>query len=249
MNKNVQLLVEDTMHIAICDDEAFFRRSLSEELYLYADKHGLNFIIYEYSGGIELLTTNMSFDLIFMDHQMKDKNGLDTVSVLRKRNVDTTVIFVSSYKDVVFDSMKVNAFRFLVKPFEKEDLYEALDSVMKNQANVTRIVVKDTVNQKNITIPESEIIYAQADNIYAEVVTSQGIFLYSNKITLLEKELNEAYFYRSNRSYIVNFNYITGYSKKEIEFSNGQKALISSSKFKDFKSKYLNYLKRKSIGE
>ena len=52
-----------------------------------------------------------------------------------------------------------------------------------------------------------------------------------------------------NRSYIVNFNYIIGYSKKEIEFSNGQKALISSSKFKDFKSKYLNYLKRKSIGE
>lgn len=80
---------------------------------------------------MELLAADMSFDLIFMDHQMTDKNGLDTVSVLRKRNVDTTVIFVSSYKDVVFDSMKVNAFRFLVKPFEKEDLYEALDSVIK----------------------------------------------------------------------------------------------------------------------
>lgn len=221
------------MHIAVCDDESFFRKTLSEELYIYADKHGLNFIIYEYSDGMELLAADMSFDLIFMDHQMTDKNGLDTVSVLRKRNVDTTVIFVSSYKDVVFDSMKVNAFRFLVKPFEKEDLYEALDSV----------------NQKNITIPENEIIYAQADNIYAEVVTAQGIFLYSNKISSLVKKLNEEYFYRSNRSYIVNFNYIIGYSKKEIEFSNGQKALISSSKFKDFKSKYLNYLKRKSIGE
>ena len=221
------------MHIAVCDDESFFRKTLSEELYIYADKHGLNFIIYEYSDGMELLAADMSFDLIFMDHQMTDKNGLDTVSVLRKRNVDTTVIFVSSYKDVVFDSMKVNAFRFLVKPFEKEDLYEALD----------------TVNQKNITIPENEIIYAQADNIYAEVVTAQGIFLYSNKISSLVKKLNEEYFYRSNRSYIVNFNYIIGYSKKEIEFSNGQKALISSSKFKDFKSKYLNYLKRKSIGE
>ena len=224
------------MHIAVCDDESFFRKTLSEELYIYADKHGLNFIIYEYSDGMELLAADMSFDLIFMDHQMTDKNGLDTVSVLRKRNVDTTVIFVSSYKDVVFDSMKVNAFRFL-------------DSVIKNLAKTAYIVVKDTVNQKNITIPENEIIYAQADNIYAEVVTAQGIFLYSNKISLLEKELNEAYFYRSNRSYIVNFNYIIGYSKKEIEFSNGQKALISSSKFKDFKSKYLNYLKRKSIGE
>lgn len=201
------------MHIAVCDDESFFRKTLSEELYIYADKHGLNFIIYEYSDGMELLAADMSFDLIFMDHQMTDKNGLDTVSVLRKRNVDTTVIFVSSYKDVVFDSMKVNAFRFLVKPFEKEDLYEALDSVIKNLAKTAYIVVKDTVNQKNITIPENEIIYAQADNIYAEVVTAQGIFLYSNKISLLEKELNEAYFYRSNRSYIVNFNYIIMYPR------------------------------------
>lgn len=175
------------MHIAVCDDESFFRKTLSEELYIYADKHGLNFIIYEYSDGMELLAADMSFDLIFMDHQMTDKNGLDTVSVLRKRNVDTTVIFVSSYKDVVFDSMKVNAFRFLVKPFEKEDLYEALDSVIKNLAKTAYIVVKDTVNQKNITIPENEIIYAQADNIYAEVVTAQGIFLYSNKISSLVK--------------------------------------------------------------
>lgn len=57
----------------------------------------------------------------------------------------------------------------------------------KNLAKTAYIVVKDTVNQKNITIPENEIIYAQADNIYAEVVTAQGIFLYSNKISSLVK--------------------------------------------------------------
>lgn len=237
------------MHIAICDDESFFRKSLSEELYIYANKYGLDFIICEYSDGTELLATDMSFDIIFMDHQMKDKNGLDTVSVLRKRNVDTTVIFVSSYKEVVFDSMKVNAFRFLVKPLEKEELYEALDSVIKNQTKAAYIVVKDTANKKNITIPESEIIYAQADNNYTIIVTVKRTFIYAGKISLLESELNSEFFFRSNRSYIVNFNYITGYSKKGIEFSNGHKALISGSKFKDFKSKYLNYLKRKSIGE
>lgn len=52
---------------------SLFRKTLSEELYIYADKHGLNFIIYEYSDGMELLAADMSFDLIFMDHQMTDK--------------------------------------------------------------------------------------------------------------------------------------------------------------------------------
>lgn len=237
------------MHIAICDDESFFRKSLSEELNIYAKKYGLEFIICEYSDGVELLASDIPYDLIFMDYKMKEKNGLDTVSVLRKRNVNTAVIFVSSYKDIVFDSMKVNAFRFLVKPFEKDDLYEALNSVIISQTSNSRIVVKDIENQRNIAIPENKIIYAQADNIYAEVVTDEGTFLYTNKISLLESELNDEYFFRSNRSYIVNFNYINSYDKKGIELTNGHKALLTGSRFKSFKSKYLNYLKRKSIGE
>lgn len=65
---------------------------------------------------------------------MKDKNGIDTVSALRQRNNNTHVIFASSYKDVVFDSLKVKTFRFLIKPIEKEKLYEALNSLIREKA-------------------------------------------------------------------------------------------------------------------
>ena len=237
------------MHIAVCDDESYFRKILIKDLNTYAEEYCLELIIYEYRDGNDLLTSNISFDVIFMDYRMEERNGLDTVSVLRKRNIDTKVIFISSYKEVVFDSMKVNTFRFLVKPYNKEDLYEALNSVIAIQEANSYIVLKDTVNQKSITIPEDQIVYAQADNNYAEVVTPNGIFVYLDKISKLEKELKDECFYRSNRSFIVNFNYIIGYSKKEIELYNCHKALISSSKYRDFKSKYLNYLKRKSIGD
>ena len=204
------------MHIAVCDDESYFRKILIKDLNTYAEEYCLELIIYEYRDGNDLLTSNISFDVIFMDYRMEERNGLDTVSVLRKRNIDTKVIFISSYKEVVFDSMKVNTFRFLVKPYNKEDLYEALNSVIAIQEANSYIVLKDTVNQKNITIPEDKIIYAQADNNYAEVVTPNGIFVYLDKISKLEKELKDECFYRSNRSFIVNFNYIIGYSKKEI---------------------------------
>lgn len=175
------------MHIAVCDDESYFRKILIKDLNTYAAEYGLELIIYEYRDGNDLLTSNISFDVIFMDYRMEERNGLDTVSVLRKRNIDTKVIFISSYKEVVFDSMKVNTFRFLVKPYNKEDLYEALNSVIAIQEANSYIVLKDTVNQKNITIPEDKIIYAQADNNYAEVVTPNEIFVYLDKISKLEK--------------------------------------------------------------
>lgn len=237
------------MNIAICDDEMYFRQKLNFELNEYARLLGFVFLIFEYSNGSDLLASNVNFDLIFMDYQMKNKNGIDTVETLRKRNDDTKVVFISSFKEMVFESMKVRTFRFLIKPLDTKKLHEALDSVIKEQLIISRIIVKDEENQKNVTVPECDIIYAQADNIYADIATINGIYKYMNNITALQNELNSDYFYRTNRSYLVNFNYIINYTNKEIEFTNGHKAVISKTKYKNFKSAYLTYLKRKSIGE
>ena len=237
------------MHIAICDDESYFRKVLQKQLTIYSNEYGYDFVFYEYKDGLDLLASKLVFDLIFMDYQMRQINGIDTVGTLRKRNDNTKVVFVSSYKDVVFESMKVQTFRFLVKPLDKGKLYEALNSVIKENQKIAQIVVKDELNEKSVTIPESEIIYAQADNIYTTVVTTQGFFKYPNNITTLENELIGDFFFRSNRSYLVNFNYISSYSNKEVVFSNGQKAVIAKLKFKDFKNAYLTYLKRQSMGE
>ncbi len=236
------------MYIAICDDEAYFRRSLSDELTKYSAEFGYDFLIHEYADGTELLSASISFDLIFMDYQMDIKNGIDTVALLRQRNDQTKVVFVSSYKEVVFESMKVQTFRFLVKPLDREKLYEALNSVIKDNQKTYHIVVRDEENQKNVTISEKEIIYVQADNIYAMVITTNGIYKFMDSITNLQHELRGDYFYRTNRSYLVNFNHIASYNNKEITFSNGQKALISKIKYKDFKSRYLTYLKQTTIG-
>lgn len=236
------------MHIAICDDEDVFRKILYNELTNYALERSLNFIIFEYADGSELLSTKLDFDLIFLDHQMKDVNGIDTIDVLRKRNDNTTVIFVSSYQDIVFESMKYKTFRFLVKPLDKEKFTEAVDAVITEKQNLIHIVVKDEVNQKNVSIPANEIIYAQADNIYASVVTEKGSYKYIHKISQLESELDCSPFFRTNRSYLVNFNFVASYNAQEITLTNGHKALISKPKFKSFKQAYLTYLKKISVG-
>ncbi len=236
------------MRIAICDDESVFRKMLYKDLACYASDFGYIFDIFEYSDGAELLHSEITFDLIFMDYQMKSINGIDTVSAIRKRKDNTKVVFVSSYKDVVFESMKVNTFRFLVKPIDKNKLFEALDSVIRENEEIAKIVVKCLETQRNVAIPENEIIYIQADNVYSTVVTANNAYIYINSIGELQKKLRGDYFYRTNRSYIVNFNYISSYSSKEITFVNGHKALISKLKFKEFKTSYLSFIRRKSIG-
>lgn len=236
------------MHIAICDDERFFRNILHNELNCYAKNSSMTFIIHEFEDGADLLNSELVFDLIFLDHQMKERNGIDTVDALRKRNDNTTVIFVSSYQEIVFESMKYKTFRFLVKPLDKEKLTEAINAVIQEKQDLVSVTVKDEINQKIVTIPAREIIYAQAENIYAAVVTEKGTYKYLHKISTLEEELDCGYFFKTNRSYLVNFNYVDSYNTKEITLSNGHKALISKPKLKSFKQAYLTYLKNKSVG-
>lgn len=121
------------MKIAICDDESLFRRELKHSLNSYSLEYGLTFLYYEYSDGISMLSDNISYDLIFMDYKMKNMNGINVISALRERNDNTPVIFISSYKEMVFESMKVQTYRFLVKPLDNEKLYEALNSFITMQ--------------------------------------------------------------------------------------------------------------------
>lgn len=135
------------MKIAICDDEYIFRNTLRNALNKYSSDLGLTFIYYEYDNGIKMLSDNLSYDLIFMDYQMCGMNGIDVISTLRKRNDNTTVIFISSYKEVVFDSMKVQTHRFLVKPLDETKLHEALNAflAMNEKDNVLLLKMKNWI--------------------------------------------------------------------------------------------------------
>lgn len=231
------------MKIAVCDDEKIFRNALVCLLNQYATDRGQIILIDEYDDGSTLLKSTISYDIILLDHQMKFLNGLDTIKALRDKNSSTKVIFVSSYSEIVFDSMKYNTFRFLVKPVDKDKLYEAIDEAINDQNTEYKIIVKDTEYNENIVILEKDIIYAQAENVYTYIITESGSYRYSYNLSYLEKELRSNFFMRTHRSYLVNFNHITSFDKSGITFSNGQKAVISRAKYKEFSNYYLNYIK------
>ena len=231
------------MKIAVCDDEKVFRNEVIDLLNKYAKENNIILDISEFDDGGKLVASKTVFDMIFLDHQMNELSGLDTIKCIREKNIDTKVVFVSSYSEIVFDSMKYSAFRFIVKPVNREELFEAMDSALEIRNNERKLIVKDETYNESIVVYEKDMIYAQADNVYTYIITEKGSYRYPYNLSTLEEKLDSGAFFRTNRSYIVNLEHINSYDKTGITLSNGHKAVISRAKYKEFNNCYLNYIK------
>jgi two-component system LytT family response regulator len=238
-----------SMKIAICDDEKIYRLDLIKKTDDYFRNIGMDAVFFEFSDGNELMDSNIDFDLIFIDHKMKNRNGLDAVTHLRARGNDTHVIFVSSYKDIVFDSMKVKAFRFLIKPVADDKLREALDSFIKETVRCPSVLVHDDSNLAVCNIKENSIIYAQAENVYTKIFTKDNAYVFRNTLSKFEEELKSSFFFRVHRSYIVNLNYIERFSKTDILLSTQEKVPISKKRYKPFREDFFEFVKKESFNK
>ena len=143
------------MQIAICDDDQTFRNEIEDFLTEYKRKHLLCIDTFEFSTGRELLESEESFDMVFLDYQMPGIDGLDTARKLRKRNNVCSIVFVTNYPDFVYDSFEVNPYRFFPKPVDKNKLNNLMNSFIAHQKSLAPIIV---INDGERFVIESKTI-------------------------------------------------------------------------------------------
>lgn len=241
--------IHSTMQIAICDDEKEIRNMLEEKIKRLYPKS--NLLLYQ--SGEELLLSGISPDILLLDIQMADKNGIETAREFRKNAKNTILIFITAFEEYVFQSFDVGAFHYLVKPFEDIKFEEVLKNAaeeLQYRKNKKMNPVPKEKNNLIITIGGEHRIISLEDIVYAEVFNRKIILhtLYADveyygKMKELEAAVGDT-FYRSHRSYLVNFDYIKQYNATIIDLEKGQ-ALLAKQNYKEFVQLYLRYNQRK----
>ena len=230
------------VRIAICDDKMILHNDLKRCLDEYAEQHGLVNIYDDFTDGKALIACPKSFELIFMDYQMEGMDGIETSRALRSKKIDTPIIFLSSFPDVVFDTFEVGAYRFLTKPIDMKKLTSAMDALLKSQSDDRSIVIK--IDDESRRIDVSDIFYAEASDKYCYIRTADEELLYKATLSELEKLLPKEDFFRSHRSFIVGMKHVKSHTADEVIFTNGERAQISKLNRTPFKKAFLEYVKR-----
>lgn len=237
------------MQIAVCDDEKETRDMLAEKIRRFYPQAEV--ILYQ--SGKELLLCDTPPDILFLDIQMPEKNGMETARELRRKSRESIIIFVTASDDFVFEAFDVGAFHYLVKPFPNAKFAEVLFNAVKQYE--ARKELEETGRKKespglvvasggqHFTVYLEDIVYAEVFDRKVIIHTLDMDIEYYGKMKDLEKKAGDE-FYRPHRAYLVNFNFIRKYDTATIYLKKGQ-ALMAKQNYGEFVKRYLRYIQKK----
>ena len=164
---------------------------------------------------------NNVVDLLFVDINMPDLNGMELVKSLI---VKPAIIFTTAYSEYAVEGFKVDAVDYLVKPIAYPDFLKASERARQRiqqsepaELHDDHIFVKS--EYKVLRVNYNDIAYIEGMREYVKIhLTDQSHVLSLMSIKKLEEKLPSTRFMRVHRSFIVNLEKITTIERNRIVF-------------------------------
>lgn len=165
------------------------------------------------------LTKRFLPDIIFVDIEMREINGLELVALLAGEV--PAPVFITSHPEYALESYEQQAFDYIIKPLTPDrfkvcvhrlrDFFElrskaAAYDVYKNN---DEILIKQGHEKYRISI--SDILYLEAMKDYTRIVTRTAQYLVLNAISKMMEQLPEGRFIRIHRSFMVNRQHVSAF--------------------------------------
>lgn len=230
------------LNIAVCDNEQSQRSEIIDMIYKTLSLYDDNYKIEEFNNGEELLSTKFEFNIYFLDIKMNNLTGIEAAKKIRELNKKAIIIFITAYKDYVFDAFDVQAFHYILKPINEIKFREVINLVSLKFIKEDKFIIAKTISQST-KISFKDIVYIESEGRKVKIHTTYDIIEYYNKISEIEKELNTNNFFRCHKSFIVNFMYVESYTTTVITLKNLEKIYISKYRLNEFSKAFMYYLK------
>ncbi len=196
-----------------------------------------------FSGGEELLSYNGQIDILFLDIQMKDMDGMETARKLRADKFRGFLVFITVLKEMVFQSFEVQAYDYLVKPVDDKQFEKTMERLYASMQNASEDSLLVQKGYEGRIIRKDEIVFCEIIDrkIYLNLASGEVVDYYE-RIENLETKLNNR-FYRCHRSYLINLKHLKGYKNGTACMDNGKEIPVSRLRSREFSGVVLQYMK------
>lgn len=233
----------EVYRITVVEDQFYDKELILSYLRCYEDSNNCKFKVDYYEDGQTLINNyDKNVDIMLMDIDLPALNGMDAAKMIRGKDKDVVIVFLTNLAKYAINGYEVGALDFVLKPIsyfafskkiEKAITYvkKSLPSyiIVKNEDGIHRISVKD-------------IYFIEVNDHWLNIYTVSGTLKCLGSLKSMEEELCNKAFGRCNRCYLVNLQHIKSVNNEIVTLSNDIQLKISRPKRKEFKTKILKYL-------
>ena len=198
------------MRIAICDDEKRLRKDLRALVEVQLDLCGADYTIEEFEDGAELLKseTVKELDLLFLDIEMPKTDGMETARRLRQAGCKMLIIFVTAYPDFVFQGYEVQAFHYILKPYQEKKIRAVLHRAVEELGHSDEKYYIAEQKSGTLRLPLSRVRYFKSDRRTVSASCEDGTESFYGRLDEVEAEAG-AEFQRVHNRYLVKLSFVT----------------------------------------
>ena len=218
------------MLIAICEDNQRHRdeiAALCEEWTVVHQDCPLT--VHAYLTPETLLNAHehpLDYDLYFLDIEFgktASMNGYHLAEIIREHNRASIIVFITNSKDYLQNGYTVSAYRYLIKPVSKKQIFNCLNYCMNNTLSSSDpflpLVKKDGISR--IRIKEIILVESGLHSVTIQMVNgSETARLYESFEDYI-KTFPDEWFVRIQRGLVINVLYITRFTKESVFLSTG----------------------------
>lgn len=233
------------MKIIICDDEPLAREQIKDFISHY-NQPMPEFELSEFSSGEEIiknLKNNLPVDIVFLDIELNNIDGIDTAKFIRIYDKKAIIIFVSSHKERVFDTFDCETFNFIIKPFSKEKFNEVFERAL-NKYKLMHEYFIVTWKNESIKVPIESIKFFEICRKHIIFHTYDGEYEMIATLGETLSKLAPYGFLQTHQGYVVNMNLIKRFDGLDIILVDGTRVMMSSRKRTEVLTEYANYISR-----
>jgi len=233
------------MNIAICDDNPLELKKITDIVESYASQSGRPIRFRTFTDAETMLAASRKehFTHYFLDIMMPGTDGISAAHEIRSFDTDANLIFLTSSKEYAYQSYRVKAYDYLLKPIQREEL-TALLKQMQSQEERIRDCLSIQIGRSIFRIPFDELSFLEVNQKHLYFYLADGSVrqLPGSMSEFEDRLLSHPGFTKIHRSYIVNLQHVSALTPKGCIMFSGQNLPVSRFLYNDIQQKYMTYL-------
>ncbi len=211
------------VRVALVEDDEVYRQELTGYLDRYSRESGEKFHVTAFTDGAEIAEGyTADYDIILMDIVMTYMDGMKAAEAIRAVDSEVVILFITSTPQFVMKGYTVDALDYVLKPVSYFAFSQRIQRALERMKRRTRRYISLPFKGGMKKLDVSQITYIEVRDHDLIYHTAAGEFSAKGSLSDVESSLDAENFFRCNKCYLVNLEYVDSVENSAITVGGDQ---------------------------